>query len=736
MSNYNPAGGGLQYRGTAAVAPPNCLFRTVDPTQYDKNNVSLLDFWLNTITNDVFVLVSLAGTSTSMGSRATWVKLSTGEIGIFTLTGDTGGAIMPTGTGTIVLHGIEPMHVNGDNTTHTLSISVDLATEATSGVVVLASNDEAIGGTNNQKAVTPQSLKAKLGVQTVRGIAYGADTAHAIGWTAEGPIGSVLLGNSDNAPVFSTVGNAGQILVSNGTDDLPTWQDNTGNVFTLIDAVRLATTVALTATYNNGTAGVGATLTNSGSQVALVIDGVNTVVNDRILVKNQANRIQNGVYVVTNIGSGATNWVLQRATDYNSVPPIAKGNLVPVLEGTTNSNTIWLQTEVVVTVGTDNIIFVPFNSFTGVLPVVSGGTGNDSFTPYAVITGGTSTTGALQQVAGLGTAGQVLTSAGADTLPVWQNAGGGGGGINITAYGTPGSHTFTPQSTTKVIEVFGWSGGGGGSAASPNGSVGFGGGCGSAMHFKIIRTLLPPLPATVSVTVGAGGVGGVPGVSSGAGANGGVSSFGNMYAGESGTFPNGGNGSLYGAGFNGPVFTSDASYFNYSLGLSGYYSWGEGQYPSAGFNNTGGVGNSSPDVFFGGLVGTGGGASGSGQAQSAPGTGGNVVRCVKTVSAHPADELSTAVILAGGTAATSIGVPGGNGNDAFTIMGGVPTSTLGFLCGGTGGGGGWGQSGSANNGGNGAFPSGGGGGGGVSGLGAGGNGGAGGDGCIIIIEYA
>ena len=74
----------------------------------------------------------------------------------------------------------------------------------------------------------------------------------------------------------------------------------------------------LNATYNNGTAGVGATLTNAGTQVALVIDGVATNVNDRVLIYNQTNAYENGIYTVTDVGSGSTNWVLTRATDADS----------------------------------------------------------------------------------------------------------------------------------------------------------------------------------------------------------------------------------------------------------------------------------------------------------------------------------------------------------------------------------------------------------------------------------
>jgi hypothetical protein len=54
------------------------------------------------------------------------------------------------------------------------------------------------------------------------------------------------------------------------------------------------------------------------------------------------------------------------------------------------------------------------------LPVAQGGTGDTSLTAYALLGGGTTSTGALQQVTGTGTTGQVLTSQGASTLPAWS----------------------------------------------------------------------------------------------------------------------------------------------------------------------------------------------------------------------------------------------------------------------------------------------------------------------------
>lgn len=55
----------------------------------------------------------------------------------------------------------------------------------------------------------------------------------------------------------------------------------------------------------------------------------------------------------------------------------------------------------------------------GTVVVAGGGTGVTSLTAYALVAGGTTSTGNVQQVSGLGSSGQVLTSSGAAALPVW-----------------------------------------------------------------------------------------------------------------------------------------------------------------------------------------------------------------------------------------------------------------------------------------------------------------------------
>ena len=122
-----------------------------------------------------------------------------------------------------------------------------------------------------------------------------------------------------------------------------------------------ATTANLTATYSNGSSGVGATLTNSGTQAALVIDGVTLTTSQRVLVKNQTTAAQNGIYTVTNTGSVSTNWVLTRATDFDQAAEIGGGDFVFVEQGTVNDNTGWVCIDSVTTVGTDPIVFTQFS---------------------------------------------------------------------------------------------------------------------------------------------------------------------------------------------------------------------------------------------------------------------------------------------------------------------------------------------------------------------------------------
>lgn len=89
------------------------------------------------------------------------------------------------------------------------------------------------------------------------------------------------------------------------------------------------------------------------------------------------------------------------------------------------------------------------NTLTLPLSVSNGGTGDSSLTAYAVLAGGTTSTGAVQSVAGLGTSGQVLTSNGAGALPTFQ-AVSGSGTVNS---GTAGDLAYYATSSNAVSDA-------------------------------------------------------------------------------------------------------------------------------------------------------------------------------------------------------------------------------------------------------------------------------------------
>ncbi len=108
-----------------------------------------------------------------------------------------------------------------------------------------------------------------------------------------------------------------------------------------LTAVANATTAALPSTaaiiYANGTAGVGATLTRGENGALGAIDGVTNIVGDRILVKNQVTTLQNGIYTVTAVGGAGAPYVLTRATDADQSAEYTYDMAVDVTAGSTNA---------------------------------------------------------------------------------------------------------------------------------------------------------------------------------------------------------------------------------------------------------------------------------------------------------------------------------------------------------------------------------------------------------------
>ena len=116
----------------------------------------------------------------------------------------------------------------------------------------------------------------------------------------------------------------------------------------------LASITGGTVTYNNGTAGVGATLTLSNPLT--ILDGYTLQPTDRILVKNEATQANNGIYTWATGGT-----VLTRATDFDTSTEIASGDFTFVSNGSLYANTGWVQIDPVTVVGTDPIVWQQFS---------------------------------------------------------------------------------------------------------------------------------------------------------------------------------------------------------------------------------------------------------------------------------------------------------------------------------------------------------------------------------------
>lgn len=194
------------------------------------------------------------------------------------------------------------------------------------------------------------------------------------------------------------------------------------------------TTGNLNATYSNGTGGVGATLTNNGTLAAFAPDGPTAQVGDRILIYNQTNAFENGVYEVTTVGDGSTAWVLTRTTDTDSYGvkdpnALGEGDAFFITSGNTGAGETYVCNTVgAITFGTTAITFTQVSS----AQVYSAGTGltltgtQFSLTsPVATTLGGTGLTSFTANGAVYATSTSALTTG---TLPVAS------GGTGQTSY--------------------------------------------------------------------------------------------------------------------------------------------------------------------------------------------------------------------------------------------------------------------------------------------------------------
>jgi len=178
------------------------------------------------------------------------------------------------------------------------------------------------------------------------GGAFGSITNVNIGSSTSGATGSL----SVNLPTTFSTTTLVPYPTAGGQAANKEYVDNIASGLTIKNQVIYTTSANLSSTYAAGTSdstgglGIGATLTASVNG-ALILDGVGVTAGQRVLVKDQTNAIQNGIYVVTNAGDAVTQFILTRATDFNgnlTAGTIKPGNYIFVTSGTYLANSSWI----------------------------------------------------------------------------------------------------------------------------------------------------------------------------------------------------------------------------------------------------------------------------------------------------------------------------------------------------------------------------------------------------------
>lgn len=355
----------------------------------------------------------LVGTGASLGTtgtgtiQATTVTTNANLTGPVTSTGNAT-AIASSVAGTGLTNTSSVLSVNTSQNISTLSNLTSNGSVMTSGGTGALSVTANTGTGNNVLATSPTLVTPALGTPsalvgtnitgTASGLTAGTVTTNA---NLTGPVTSVgnatSITSSINLPGSPTT--TTQTALTNNTTVATTAYTDSA-VATAIAGVNPATAVQASTTanvagytYNNGLSGVGATLIQNSAAV-VVIDGYTLLLNDRVLFKNQTTSANNGVYVITTLGTGVIPAIFTRATDYNQPSDINSTGSIPVVNGTVNALTSWLLTSKVTTIGTDPITYTQF-SFNPSAIVTTFSSGSTGLTPSSATSGAITLAGTL-----------------------------------------------------------------------------------------------------------------------------------------------------------------------------------------------------------------------------------------------------------------------------------------------------------------------------------------------------
>jgi len=432
---------------------------------------------VNTIAPDIahnFTIAAGAGITITPGTNEITLSSSGGGAGVDTFVTELNTPCVPNGSGEI-------------NTTSSTSTFTDAVVPNSNilNIEVQAPDHNILVGKGGNVVVGSIAPSAASGIPLVsNGVAADPSysTAEVVGGgtglVSTAPYAVLAGGTSSTNPLqqVSGLGTSGQVLTSTGALSLPTWQTSPVDP----DSVESITTNLNTPCKPN-ISGVIATNISTTTFTDAIASNANTL-------KIEVQGTNHAVFVGSGSNIAAT-----------TISPTASIG-IPLVSNGVSANPSFSTAE-----------------------VVGGGTGLVSTAPYAVLAGGTSSTNPLQQVSGLGTSGQVLTSNGAAMLPTWQAGGGGSGFSSIVTQTFAASGTYTPTAAMKycMIEVVGAGGAGGGSTVSGAGDTCVGGGGGGGGYARGSFSAAT-IGVSQVVTIGAGGIG----ASGAAGGTGGTTSVG------------------------------------------------------------------------------------------------------------------------------------------------------------------------------------------------------------------
>jgi len=232
------------------------------------------------------------------------------------------------------------------------AVTNDKITDGTIANAKLANSAVTIGGTEVSlgTSITDLTSLTSLGIDNISINGNTISTTDTDGDLAVAPNGQGTI--TVPSGYESRTGFSERSLVNKA------YVDSVAQGLDVKESVQAATTGNLDATYNNG----GGTLT-ANTNSAIVVDGVTLSQDDRLLVKDQTDPVENGIYVVTSTGvDGSAAFLLTRAPDADAADELTGGAFFFVEQGTTQADAGFVATHVgTPTFGTTSIAFEQFS---------------------------------------------------------------------------------------------------------------------------------------------------------------------------------------------------------------------------------------------------------------------------------------------------------------------------------------------------------------------------------------